>query len=81
MVSFLSYKKDTIFGGARKFFGPFYFVTALRCFLQIVPTQLGEVISKVESLFSCTTYSITVFLSQKTGSLKAKILEEPRISR
>ena len=32
MVSFFtagSWEKDTIFGAARKFFGPYYFVTAL----------------------------------------------------
>ena len=64
---------------SQKIFRPFLFRDGFKMFFTLILTQLGEVISKVESLFSCTFslqyYSISIskiskFKSKDIGRIK-----------
>ena len=56
MVSFSqlpAVKKDTVFGAARKFFGPSYFVTAL-----LNDLQLAKLLTKVDTIVLFVSVSL-----------------------
>ena len=54
MVSFSqlpTFKKDTIFGASRKFFGSSYFVTALVCLADMLESKRTQLDQKSEYIF------------------------------